>query len=502
MSSVIETTQSTSSDSLPLIQRISYGSLDVAGNLLYCFGSTYILYFYTDVAGISLAVAGIILLLARIVDGIDAPVWGIIIDKTHSRYGKCRPWFLWLPLPFAVFSALSFWSPDISMTGKAVYAAISYMLASILFTGLNTPLSAILPLMTLSPKERLVLNSYRMTGGQIGVLLMNATALPLVAFLGNGNDKAGFIYTAIVFAVISCALTLFAFKNIRELDTDKIQQEPRLPMKKSFSAMKGNWPWLLMVVANLIFWIALQQRNTTIVYYLTYNLDRKDLVPLVNSLATIQILFIIAIPFFSRYLTKTWIWITGLLVAMLGGGLMWLAADSIPLMIAAWVLANIGSGIACSMPFAMLGFAVDFGRWKTGIKATGILIAFGSTFCIKMGSGIGTALVISPTNNRRLRGWKVSAWHLSGSLRCSLLSRLYHCSSFASMKRWKVVSNTICKPTIVEFNQHATCSWEEQLCRLLSKIPTVWSGNKTIVISGLKPGAKTAYACEAAAIYR
>lgn len=70
---------------------------------------------------------------------------------------------------------------------------------------------------------------------------------------------------------------------------------------------------------------------------------------------------------------------------------MWLAGDNIPLMIAAWMLANIGSGIACSMPFAMLGFAVDFGRWKTGIKATGILIAFGSTFCIKMGSGIGTA---------------------------------------------------------------------------------------------------------------
>lgn len=69
--------------------------------------------------------------------------------------------------------------------------------------------------------------------------------------------------------------------------------------------MKGNWPWILMVLANLIFWIALQQRNTTIVYYLTYSTDRKDLVPLINSLATIQILFIIAIPFFSRYLSKT-----------------------------------------------------------------------------------------------------------------------------------------------------------------------------------------------------
>ena len=108
MSSVIEDTQSCGSASLSLLQRISYGSLDVAGNLLYCFGSTYILYFYTDVAGISLAVAGVILLLARIVDGIDAPIWGIIIDKTRSRYGKCRPWFLWLPLPFGVFSARHF----------------------------------------------------------------------------------------------------------------------------------------------------------------------------------------------------------------------------------------------------------------------------------------------------------------------------------------------------------------------------------------------------------
>lgn len=95
MSSVIEDTQSCGSASLSLLQRISYGSLDVAGNLLYCFGSTYILYFYTDVAGISLAVAGVILLLARIVDGIDAPIWGslsikhvhVMVNVVHGSYG-------------------------------------------------------------------------------------------------------------------------------------------------------------------------------------------------------------------------------------------------------------------------------------------------------------------------------------------------------------------------------------------------------------------------------
>lgn len=138
---------------------------------------------------------------------------------------------------FAVFSALSFWSPDISMTGKAIYAAISYMIASILFTGLNTPLSAILPLMTLSPKERLVLNSANDRWANWG-FINERDRLAVSRFLGNGDDHAGFIYTAITFAIISCALTLFAFKNIREMDTDKIQHEPKLPMKKSFAAMK------------------------------------------------------------------------------------------------------------------------------------------------------------------------------------------------------------------------------------------------------------------------
>lgn len=107
------------------------------------------------------------------------------------------------------------------------------MIASILFTGLNTPLSAILPLMTLSPKERLVLNSPENDRGTSWGFINECHSItPSVAFLGNGNDHAGFIYTAILFAVISCSLTLFAFKNIREMDADKIQQEPKLPMKK------------------------------------------------------------------------------------------------------------------------------------------------------------------------------------------------------------------------------------------------------------------------------
>jgi Na+/melibiose symporter-like transporter len=104
-------------------KRFSYAASDTAGQLVFCVISFYLLKFYTDVYGISAATAGNILLVARLVDAVDAPAWGIIFDKTHSRWGKSRPWFLWLCVPFATFGVLTFLTPDLSHSAKVVYAA-------------------------------------------------------------------------------------------------------------------------------------------------------------------------------------------------------------------------------------------------------------------------------------------------------------------------------------------------------------------------------------------
>lgn len=383
---------STTTDRLSFKERTSYGMLDAAGNLAYCFSSTYILYYLTDVAGIAVALTGSLLLLSRIVDGIDAPVWGIIIDKTHSKYGKCRPWFLWLPIPFAILGTLVFYSPNTDMDTKVLYAGAAYLFYNISFTGLNTPLTAILPLLTKNTKERLVLNSFRMVGGQLGVLLMNATAFPLIALFGMGNDKQGFLVTAGVYGCISVLLQFYAFFHLKETDVDKVQQEKPLPIRDSFKAAKGNWPWLIMVVANLIFWIAMMARNSMVIYYLTYNLGEKDLITLINSLGSVGILAIVFIPFLCRYVSKRNTWIGGLLFAILGEFMVWMGGGNLTIIIFGWILSNLGSSVACSMPFAMLGSAVDYGEWKTGIRSAGFLTAFGSTFCIKAGSGLGAAL--------------------------------------------------------------------------------------------------------------
>jgi Na+/melibiose symporter-like transporter len=100
-------------------------------------------------------------------------VWGIIFDKTHSRWGRSRPWFLWLCFPFAFFGVLTFLAPPLGPTAKAIYAGSTYIICSILYTGINTPVTSILSALTPDPRERVVLTTYRMFGSKAGVLLVN-----------------------------------------------------------------------------------------------------------------------------------------------------------------------------------------------------------------------------------------------------------------------------------------------------------------------------------------
>src|ERR1700760_2607084 len=115
-----------------LTVRLSYTASEIAGQLIFCVISFYLLKFYTDVFGITAAVAGSILLIARCVDAFDAPLWGLLFEKTHSRWGKSRPWFLWLCVPFAMFGVLTFCTPMLSGTAKILYAASTYVVSSIL----------------------------------------------------------------------------------------------------------------------------------------------------------------------------------------------------------------------------------------------------------------------------------------------------------------------------------------------------------------------------------
>lgn len=370
-------------------KRLSYAATDTAGQLVFAVISNYLLYFYTDVNGISVGIAGTILLVARCIDGVDAPVWGMILDRTRSRWGKYRPWFLWLAVPYALFGVLTFLTPDLSNRGKVLYAALTYIVCGILYTGVNTPVTAILSVLTPYPAQRVLLTTYRMIGGKVGVLLVSALALPLVALLGHGNDKRGFMLTMPLFAAGAALLFVVAFRNLREVVASPAEPAPALG---TFGALRGNWPWIIIASSSLLFWIAYTSRVSTLVYYFTYKLGRKDLVPLMNSLDIVSVIGIVLLPWLCRFTSKRNLWLWGLVGSVAGQFLIYFAAPSVPAVLAAWILGVIASAVAMTLPFSLLSDSVDYGEWKTGISAAGLLTAVGASFCLKAGTGLGGAL--------------------------------------------------------------------------------------------------------------
>src|SRR5215469_11971972 len=320
-------------------KRFSYAASDTAGQLVFAVISFYLLKYYTDVYGISAAAAGTILLVARCVDAVDAPVWGIIFDKTHSKWGKSRPWFLWLCAPFAVFGVLTFLTPNLSHTGKVIYAATTYTICSVLYTGINTPVTSILSALTPDPHERLTLTSFRMFGSKLGALLVNLTAMELVQFFGRGNDRKGYMIVMPIYAAGSVILFLTAFWNLEEMKEIVAEEKKPLPIADSFRALKGNWPWFIIFASSLLFWIAFIARVSVAPYFFEDTLHHKELIPTAFALDSVSLATAFALPFLCKWTSKRNVWMAGLIGMAAGQVIIFLGVKdhmSIPWIMAGW----------------------------------------------------------------------------------------------------------------------------------------------------------------------
>lgn len=372
--------------------RFSYAASDIACQLVFAPISFYLLKFYTDVYGIAAGAAGTIMLVARFIDAADAPVWGIIFERTKSRWGKIRPWFLWLCGPFALFGILTFVTPNLSGNAKIFYAAGTYIIVNILYTGINTPVTAILAVLTSSPQERVVLTCFRMFGSKLGVLLVNLSAMKLVAWLGEGDDRKGYLLTVPIYAAVAVGLFLLAFRNLREVVP---VEEKKQPMLTGFGALRGNWPWWIIASSSLLFWIAFISRVAAAPYFFEYTLGRKDLISLAFALDFISLGTVLCLPWLCRTWSKATVWAAGLAGMIVGQLIMaWGLAhgNSLMIVMTGWALGFLASGAAMAMPFSVISDSVDYGEWKTGIRAAGLLAAIGAAFCLKAGAGLGGAL--------------------------------------------------------------------------------------------------------------
>ena len=174
-------------ENISIKEKIGFSLGDTASNLVWQTLMIFQLYFYTDIFGLPAAVVGTMFLITKIWDSINDPIMGIISDRTNTKWGKFRPFLLWLALPFALFGVLAFTTPDFSLTNKIIYAYISYTLMMMVYTAINIPYSALMGVISASPSQRASFSQYRFMFAFTGGLIVQALTLPLVNSIGVDN---------------------------------------------------------------------------------------------------------------------------------------------------------------------------------------------------------------------------------------------------------------------------------------------------------------------------
>ncbi|MEN8139461.1 MAG: MFS transporter, partial [Bacteroidota bacterium] len=180
-------------ENISLKEKLGYGLGDTASNLVWQVLMIFQLYFYTDIFGISPAVAGTMFLITKIWDSINDPIMGVVADRTNTKWGKFRPWILWLALPFAFIGVITFTTPDLGMSSKIVYAYVTYTLMMMVYTAINIPYSSLMGVVSASPKQRASFSQFRFMLAFSGGLLVQGLTLPLVNAIGGDNTD---VYSA------------------------------------------------------------------------------------------------------------------------------------------------------------------------------------------------------------------------------------------------------------------------------------------------------------------
>lgn len=376
--------KSNSSAGLSWLERIGYGIGDMSYNIVFQFVNAYLLFYYTDVGGMHPAVIATLFLVVRVLDAIFDPIMGVILDKTNTRWGKARPYLLWVSLPFALFTFLCFTTPYFGPTGNIIYAYITYILLGMSFSMQTIPVNSLTGRITNDVQERTVLTTTRMILVYIGILLSIACATPLATALGGENQAFGFQMTALVYAIVSIVLNLFSFFTVRERIVPKKSEKHGLKM--TLSVLFKNKPLLILASSFLAFAIGFNIKLSTMVYYFTYNVDQKELVffgtVLFFGAALISNLFI---PVFSEKWGRKNVMIISAAISLISYiGLHFTPYSSITFILI-WLFA---SGFFTTplntLAWGMIADCVDYAEWKTGVRADGVVIS-SMSFTNKLG---------------------------------------------------------------------------------------------------------------------
>ena len=378
--------------SISFREKVAYGVGDIGFNFYWANISAFLLIFYTDVFGISAAAAGTMMLVTKIVDAFTDPMMGAIADRTKSRFGKFRPYILWLALPMAAAGVLTYSTPDISEGGKLIWAYATYTLMMLIYTAINIPYSALSGVMTADSQQRTTLISFRFIGGFTGGILVTYLTPKLVPWLGQGNDVLGWQLTMAIFGIAAALMFLATFWFTRE----RIQPINQIPESawRDIADLKDNKPWLVLFALALIIMICITMRAGSGVYYFKYFVQRPELVgEFLSSYMFALALGAACTPLMTRFIDKKRLMILLMsLTGVLSISLYFVPAQQVGLIFAINLAIGFVLGPKSPLAFSMYADTADYNEWRTGRRATAMTFS-AATFSQKLGGAIASAAI-------------------------------------------------------------------------------------------------------------
>ena len=396
-----------------LLEKVSYGFGDLASVLYWQTFMLYLTYFYTDVAIIPLAALSAMILWVRTWDWVNDPLMGIIADRTRTRWGKFRPYLLWLCVPFAIAGVLCFTVPDLDESGRFKWACATYILLMMLYTAINIPYTALLGVISPDSDDRTAISSIKFMFAFGAGIIVSATLLPMTRWLGGESEAQGWQNTFIIYGIAAVVFFLIAFFGTKErVQPPKGQKTPVL---EDLNDLVKNKPWLILLATTFVFILFVGTRGSVTVHYIKYHLGAQEVwlpfvgersyefVGLTSIFNTIGQIFSFAgvflVLWISKFVGKRKLFILFFLVAILcTAAFYFVSPEQIYLILFLQAIGNMVGGPLSVLLWAMYADTADYGEWKYGRRATGLIFS-ASTMSQKIGWAVSASFAIYLMNS-------------------------------------------------------------------------------------------------------
>lgn len=377
---------------LTIKEKLSYGLGDAAGNIIFQVTLNFMVFFYTDVFGLTAAAVGTLMLVVRFFDAFTDPLVGVLSDRTKTKHGQYRPYLLYTSIPFGILAFLAFYTPDLSENNKLIYAYITYAGLMALFTLINIPYSALGGMLSDDPSERASIQSYRFGCGMIGGAIVSASLMPIVAYFGKESQALGFQYAMGIMASISVICFLLCFYYTRER-TQEGKKTNNADIKKDVTILIKNSQYKLIILSAFFLLIMTAMRGSVTPFYVKNYLNGEE--GLISIFITSGLAFSFLGAVSTHFLTKKNDKTDVFKISLMCVAILQVLAYLIPgkhILFNFFVtgLSQFSQMIAVTIMFSMIPDSSDYGAKNNGRKVLGLSYS-AHLLSIKLGIAVGGA---------------------------------------------------------------------------------------------------------------